>query len=414
MHSNLTPTPIVDVNGKPTTVHKKTAAVSPSSAALATVRPALASAKKKQEKGVRVEYMMTQMPANEGLLWEMGTGLGTHKYGLGVDPDGFRSGSGGGSSILTMSEMFRYMRHGATFHEAARLSRFKNIDEWEQDEDFQRASALCHTKFEKTIDLVESKDMKIGDAFKLLGNGISDELLERSILTEEQTLSIFKRFKYTHFTASKTANETPAMVNALLDGRLPYAVFDGGYDKINVTKMCKELFGSTNKKVELTEDERNDLLSNPETITLVLDLIASQKQINSYEDPFRNTGLTYRAFKHFGEEAVRRFRPEILLSERRDGSLMGLDGAVTAYTFMDYCSSEAGMRCRHYSPVDFNAKRADGSGFSIKLADAADLAHAGLDDATIVHLLADLNLTVDQALEQAKSSPAPILLEGIL
>jgi hypothetical protein len=31
-----------------------------------------------------------------------------------------------------------------------------------------------------------------------------------------------------------------------------------------------------------------------------------------------------------------------------------------------------------------------------------------------VHLLADLNMTVDQALEQAKSSPAPILLEGIL
>ena len=416
--SNLIPTPIVDKNGKQTTVHKSVGASPQPSRFLAGARPSLSNAPKKKEPTGTIDWMMTQLPTGEGLLWEMGTGLGEHTNGLGKSPDR-EYGIGGGSATLTLSELFGYMHHGATPYEAARLSGFKSLEQWEQDEDFQHGAERSPKKFEKVIAAIESRGMKIGEAFKLLGNGITDDLMESSTLTEDQTLSVFSRFKYSHYTASKSSKEVPAMVDALLDGTLPYAVFDGGYEKASVTKMCKELYGDPGKKSEFTTAERDEVKASPETIVMLLELTDHHNKTKSENDlngAYRAFGETYRAVKTFGEEAVKEFHPQLLQATLRDGSVMGVVGARTARGFMRYCEDKAGIELKQYTAASMNAVRRDGGdyrSFSAELTDVVEMSRAGMTDAAMFHLLMDMKLKTPEILELAKT-PATLLMEGTL
>jgi hypothetical protein len=375
------------------------------------------AASKKKEAVITIDWSMKQLPENEGFLWEMGTGLGTrHNNGAGIAADGDRFGSYGGYAPITLNEVFRYMRHGATFYEAARLSEFKSIDEWEQDEDFKNASAKCHTKFAKVIDLIESKNLKTAEAVKLIQNGITDALFESSMLTEEQTLSVFSRFKYTHFTASKTSKEIPAMMDALLAGNLPYDIFESGYDKKSVTKLCSDLYGEPGKKPELSAEEREEIKSSPETITLLMELMKLHQPKESYYDPFRSIGVTYRALKEFGEDNVRKVHPETLLSKLRDGSYMGPEGAATAQGFVDYCEASGKFRSVSARPTTMGASVGDGTraGFSIALTDSVDMSNAGVPDAAIVHMLLHRGMSVDEIIELAHSTDNNLMVEGEL
>lgn len=419
--SNLIPTSIVDKNGKQTTVHKSLGSTPMANGALSAARPSLVASKKK-EKTATIDWMMTHLPKQQGLLWEMGTGLGEHHNGLGKDPDGGRYGVGGGYSTMTQTELFGYMHHGATFYEAARLSTFKSLDEWERDEDFQRGAERSPKQFEKVIAAIESRDMKLAEVFKLLGNGITDELLESSTLTEDQTISIFSRFKYSHHTASKTSNEIPAMIDALLDGTLPYSVFDGGYEKASVTKMSKELYGNPGKKAEFTDAEREEIKASPETIEALLEITGhhtKNKPEHDINGAYRAFGETYRAIKQFGEEAVREFHPQVLQAQLSDGSVMGVEGARTARGFMQYCEDKAGLELKQYSVTSLYAIRNDGrdyrdlSKFPVDLSGVVEMSRAGVTDAAMVHCLMDLKMKVPEILEQAKN-PAPLLMEGTL
>lgn len=411
MHNPLVPTPIVDVNGKQTTVHRRVPPVTPSPKGLSAARPALA-VNGKPEKTFAVDYMMRQLPA-DGFLHDMGIGLEAHNQGLGIDPRGRQSGIGGGMPELTLTDVYRFMRHGATLHEAARLAHFKSIDEWEQDADFQRASSKNNTKFTDTIDLIESKNMKPAEAMKLLQNGLSDELLAASTLTVDQTLSVFSRFKYTHWTASKTAKEIPAMMDALLSGNLPYDIFESGYDKKSVTKLCSDIYGEQTKKSELSPEEREEIKSSPATITLIMELMKLHQPKESFEDPFRSTGVTYRALKEFGEEVVRENHPEKLMQVLRDGSYMGPDGVATASSFVRYCEANSGPNGVYDTPgrisIWINRTQA-----RVSHADVVDMTRAGVPDSAIVGMLIHKQMTVDEIIEAAKNSPAALLLDGEL
>ena len=370
----------------------------------------------KAEKTISIEWRMKQLP-QDGFLAEMGTGLEVSHNGLGIDPTGrFRGGTGGGRAELTLREIYWYMWRGATIYEAARMSGFKGIEEWERDVDFQRATTKCSAKFQKVLELIESQNMKPADVIKLLKNGITDDLLASSTLTEEQTLSVFSRFKYSHFTASKTSKEIPAMMDALLAGALPFNLFESGYDKVSVAKLCNDLYGEPGKKSELSESEREEIKSSPETITLLMELMKIHQPTEPYYDPFRDIGVTYRALKEHGEEAVRTVHPETLMVKLRDGSTMGTTGATTTDGFIRYVESTGTFKYVDSTTTAMSASVGNGtrSGFRLNRSQIVELIDAGLTDAGIVQLIFNRGMTFEQAMEYAKDNSAPLLIEGDL
>jgi hypothetical protein len=405
--NNLIPTPIVDKNGKQTTVHKSLGNTPAATGALSAARPSLIASKKK-ERPTTLEWNTRQLPLDEGLLWEMGISehRGTTRF-----------------TEITLSELIGYLGHGATYHEAAYLNRIKGLEEWERDERFQRAAERCPNQFDNVIAAIESRKMKPNEIFKLLENGVTDALLESSTLTEDQTLNVFSRFKYSHHTASKTSNEIPAMIDALLDGTLPYGVFDGGYEKASVTKMCKELFGNPGKKSEFTEAEREEIRSSPETIELLLALTDhhnKNRHENDVYGAYRAFGETYRAVKQFGKKAVSEFHPQLLQGKLSDGSVMGVEGARTARGFVQYCEDKTPFELNQYAVTSLTARdqrdaygRSSGSRFTVELTEVVEMSRAGVTDAAMVHCLTDLKMSVPEILEQAKN-PAPLLMEGTL
>lgn len=422
MKNSLIPTPVVDKNGRQTTVHKRSGAPAPSARSLAGAKPSLGgnaapTKRKSDSKIVTVPYS-----------------IGEYSVEPNTRPDSFLARAGlteaatygksvTDSTSMTVGEMYEFIRLGITKHEAAYLMRDgATLEELQQNPEFMAAlpGTLAETRpgkclsVENIVDYLHEWGTPPAKVTHLLSNGLRDVHFENSVLEPEETIRVFDRFKYQY---SATGAETNAMVtiDALLDGRLPYELMQEGFERTTLTMASDALyprkrgFGTES----LTDAERAHLQANPEEI------VRTVRALNEIENR-RNRDFvkTYRSIREYGYESTVQYTPDLLLMRPGGGEPLGIEGAEQVRAFVNSFSDHMSRSTVTFQDVQATAgymyPRETRTSVDIEYEDIALMQREGASNEQIAKLLETGTLSSSQALALMRGDAVPAMVEGWL
>ena len=257
----------------------------------------------------------------------------------------------GGAIKMTQGEVYDYLREGIGIAEAAALQSLDPSPErWTERGNANGAlpGPLSYASYgdkarlvgiKNAVDALREHEVKPQVAQRLLLNGFNDDHLG-GVLTMDQKIQLFDRFKYQASMNEGVETNASATIDALLDGRLPYELFEGKYDRPSLTAALDCLYpkkrqGAVRGRGKFHDEGREYLKENPQDIVNVVAAMESGERKCSFEE-------AYRSVRKYGAEASKEYTPLLLMMKREDGSELGVDGARLALEFNEYCKELLG------------------------------------------------------------------------
>ena len=253
--SRLIPTPVVDRNGRLTTVHKRTDAPAKGIGTLSSSRPVL-GATKQSANGVHTIKPKKLSDKSDAIR------IGKLFGALSSDDEieSFKESSGRSPVQMSDDEIYDALRKGFSIHDAAALKSLDiNLDDvmertkehWVRGGSFNRMTGRSNgnlheytAKIEGALDRLQETGMSALDAGKLMLNGLQDGHLDRA-LSDEQLVDLFSKWRFRteqeHYVHGHV--EQDDVIDAFVSGRLPFEL--SGHkiaDLKNVERETYDLF----------------------------------------------------------------------------------------------------------------------------------------------------------------------------
>lgn len=417
-----------------TTVHKKNEVASPSLGRLAGVAPTLASTPK--EKPFESKIATAKWEAN----FASGNDYYRGKSYLHTGPDSLIGRLGAniskvsktGSFKMSQGEMYDYLREGISLPQAAVLQSQKPSPEYWVQKGTERevlpgslsfaqyGEKARRVEIKNAVDALREHEVPPHTAQKMLLNGFTDDHLG-GVLDMDQKIRVFDRFKYQASTNENVETNAAATIDALLDGRLPFELFERDYKRVSLTAALDALYpkkrqgASSHNKSALTEDEREHLRKNPQEI---VDVVAAMNGPMSQSTGFPGA---YRSVSMFGVEASLKYSPLLLLTKRENGSPVGVEGARIAREFVDFCNDKfpsdsvtAVSASPFGSMTIFDRNSGSYKHERVSYVDIISMREAGASKEFIVDLIHKQQLSGSQALAVVKGETVASIGKGWL
>lgn len=230
----LIPTPVVDKNGRQTTVHKRAGKASSANDLLGSLRPAVGS--QQQESGKTVTIKPRKLKEGSTAV-AIGTSLGfLNSRG---DVHAFCEASGRSAVKMPEDVLYSYLRRGVDVQDAAALSNLgiNSVDEIPSETaDFCLPGSLTEVvqqntvyrkKFDTVINRLQHRGVSAVDASKLLSNGLQDAHLDRA-LNDEQLIKLFSKWSFKSVCGREVHGkiEQDDVIRGFVDGLLPFELID--------------------------------------------------------------------------------------------------------------------------------------------------------------------------------------------
>jgi hypothetical protein len=414
-----------------TTVHKKSDAPSPSLGKLAGVAPKLAPTSKSFEtKLVRAKWETNEHSGND---YYRG------KSYLHVGPQSQLASMGAnlslipkeGSFVLTQGEMYDYLREGLSMPQAAALHlEDPSPENWVRKGNANNAlpGSLSYAQYgekarrveiKNAVDALRAHEVTPQVAQKMLLHGFTDAHLDGP-LDMDQKVRLFDRFKYQASTNENVETNAAATMDALIDGRLPFDLFERNFKRTSLTSALDAVYpkkrpsASSRTQNALTESDREYLRNNPdEIVNIIAAMEGPEGQYTKFED-------AYKSIQLFGLDASMEHSPRILTMERADGSVVGVEGARKAREFRDFCQdrfqndSSVVVSADPYRGIkvfDRGGKYVDNKASHLEI---IEMKEAGASNETILELIYTQQLSGDQAIAVVKGETVASIGKGWL
>lgn len=415
-----------------TTVHKKDEATSPSLGKLAAMAPKLPAAQSKsfEAKVATAKWVSHSSSGNDYYRGKSYLHVGPQSQIANMGADLSRV-SKEGSLKMTQGDMYDYLREGLSLPQAAALhSQDPSPENWVQKGNERGAlpGSLSYAQYgekarrievKNAVDTLREHEVSPQVAQKMLLNGFTDDHLG-GVLDMDQKIRLFDRFKYQASTNENVETNAAATMDALLDGRLPFELFEQGYRRTSLTSAMDAVYpkkrqgASARDKNALSDSDREYLRDNPQEIVNVV------AAMDGDEGKYSNFEASYKALRLYGAKAVIDNSPSLLTLEREDGSLVGVEGARLARDFRDYCAEkfkdnpavvvayDPYSRFRVYEPRGMNL------GTKASYLEIIEMKEAGASHEAIIELLYTQQLSGDQALAVVRGETVASIGRGWL
>lgn len=253
--SRLVPTPIVDVNGRLTTVHKRAEEVPKAHSALAGVKPSLGAAAGSK--------MHTIKPRNLPALSDairLGKVMGA--FDSEADIDNFRSSSNRVPVTMSDDEIYDALRCGIQMQDMAALKQLGLTAEAIVERTSEhlivggsltmisgRGNVVRRTKIQGTLDRLQASGTSALEADKLMGNGLQDGHFDRA-LNDDQVKELFSKWRFRSEAESYEHDhvEQDDIIDGFLSGRLPFEVI--GHKLADLKNSEVELYSYYDRKLD--------------------------------------------------------------------------------------------------------------------------------------------------------------------
>ena len=427
MKNSLIPTAITDKNGKQTTVHKRSGLPSPSTGKLAALKPVMGddSSKKRQRfdsKTIKVDWQLNPYTAEPNVR------EGSFLANTGLTEGVFDHDKSEACSVeLSVGDLYEFMRLGITKHEAAFLVRNGDtLEDLQRNPQFMAAlpGSMARSRsgegesVANVVDYLHEQMVIPAKVAALLGNGLRDYHLERTVLDEEKVVGIFKRFKYQSSTVGAETNASVTL-DALLDGRLPYELFEAEYERTTLTMASDALYPRKRgmSKKDLTDAERDYLIANPDEI------VTTVKALNNIPNRRGKDFVeTFRSIQKHGYDNTIKYSPNLLMMAPGGGEPLGLEGAKKVRSAVDLLSStlqgdKTEVRFNDVDPTGgyiWNRTSSSRESHDIEYGDIALMQRAGATDEQIVGYLSAGTIDSKSALAIVRGDTNASLVSGWL
>lgn len=335
MNSNLIPTRIVDKNNKITTVHKRNGFPAAGAGKLGSLKPTI-----KQAPRAAVSKVPFSTKSGTKMI-----SLGQHSFlaraGLDADAKRLLDSMGGEGSVEMDDELlYEYLRLGIRPSYAAVLHLLSDgdLEKLKADPKFAAAlpgdlgttmrwggSTITGNEIGGVIDFMSEAGVKPSKISTALSNNLNDERMKDNILAPEQLADLFARFTYSVSKNEKKGTNASRLMDAVMDGRLPYDLIDkgNGVDRTTSSLAVDALYPKTKQhRGYLSDDQRKRLLDDPQMI------VDSARVISKHGIHWTKSYATApKAIDQFGVEACMEYHPEEMLKKRFDGEFIGPEGA---------------------------------------------------------------------------------------
>jgi hypothetical protein len=336
-----------------------------------------------------------------------------------------------GSYVLTHGEMYDYLREGLSLPQAAALHfQDESPENWVRkgNEKGVLPGSLSYAQYgekarrveiKNAVDALREHEVPPHVAQKMLLKGFTDEHLG-GVLDMDQKIRLFERFKYQASTNENVETNAAATMDALLDGRLPFELFERSFKRTSLTSALDAVYpkkrqgASRGNQNALSESDREYLRNNPEEI------VNTVAAMDGPEGQYTDFESAYKANQLFGVEAAIQYSPRLLTLEREDGSLVGIEGARLAKEFRDYAdekfksdpsvvvSYDPYSRIRVYEPRGVNPNN------KASYLDIIEMKEAGASNDVILDLIYKQQLSGDQAVAVVKGETIASIGRGWL
>lgn len=375
MRNNLIPTAIVDKNGKPTTVHRRSSVMPSSAGRLGALKPSLGAHKKTVIKTSKVAYSIENLgyTSPDSFLNRAGLADRTDRH----------LGQLGGTAKATVPDetLYGFLRVGVSVQEAALLVDLGYPDAESLNADpniaMQLPGPLVKTyrwggsqsddrSIESTVDFLAEGGVPPQKISKALVNNLNDEMLRNNVLPPEQLADLFTRFAYSVSVNEDRGTGSSRLMDAIVEGRMPYSISQKqhGVDRSIASAIHDSLYLSKKRHKESMSDTLRHNLKNDPQLLLHLGQVMSKNYIRgSYQ-------ITVDVIKRYGQEAAIEYGPELLDARLSDGTALGVEGAEEAREVLSYLKSAIGDDSKdRYSSRNGNSL--DGIGNSYRLYSAS-------------------------------------------
>lgn len=432
MRNQLTPTTITDKNGKVTTVHRRDKADLKRASSLAGIKPSLSgngpsSGAKDDHKPIKVKWKTSQgsLPMSENSFLER-VGLKDDVLAADIKREGHE---------MTRSEVFEFMKLGISFYEAAALHQIGGpLGEWVGKPEFQSALPGDYARvfvdgswqaiaLDDTVELIKSEGVTFSKSFKLIKNGLSDELVHRSVLAPHEIVALFSRFSYQPSINPDVATNSTATINALNEGRLPFDLAENtDVDKATMTAVIYALYPPDKKKATtiplapdaITEDIRAELLSDPEKLSKTI-RIMSRYTGRGGGERMKSITTTVDALNKFGYVACMEHHPGILSHTMSDGTTLGTERATKAKELtLALGNMMTPNRITNYPEVLGMHSTVDGQRVYLEYSDIAEFQLLGMSDQEIFERTIGSQMNSNRALAIVQNHVTPAVSSGWL
>jgi hypothetical protein len=429
MRNNLIPTVVVDKNNKVTTVHKRNGAPAPSASKLGSIKPALGTPQPKRKQAVsKVGFSATNTTPSKLVSFSPESFIG--RAGLGKKAAALMKSMGGEGEVEMPNELlYDYLRLGIRPTEAALLHQISggNLDALRNDPQFAEAlpGDLARPRVwggknrsEKTVfgvvDFLAGAGIKPQKINAALQNHLNDELLENNVLSPEELTDIFNRFSYSLSTNEDKGTSASRTIDAIVDGRLPYALADRkqNVSRPTVSKILEALYPKTRaERASMDEADRARLAADPDMIMQVAKVLSAHNHWQS------SVSSAYTSIQRFGIDASLEHRPAIMISRHSDGTALGPDGARRANEVYEFIkstlqgnSANISLHATAYSYYDYR----NGVRLTLEAADLSEMIMKGYSPEKIKEMTCDANMDSRRALAIEQGQVLPVVSEGWL
>jgi hypothetical protein len=245
---------------------------------------------------------------------------------------------------MTRGEVFEFMKLGLTFSEAGALHQIGGpLDEWMDNESFRDALPGDQARvlikggertvaLDETMELLKREGVSLNKAAKLVRNGLSDEILQRSVLAPHEIFALFSRFSYQTSINPDVTTNSAATMDALNEGLLPFDLVENmDADKSTMTTVIYALYPPEKKRASsaplpsdtISEPVRQELIADHEKLSQTV--IVMSKYSSIYANRLESIDDTLSAIKEFGFDACLKNHPNLLNYNLSNGESVGVD-----------------------------------------------------------------------------------------
>lgn len=406
---NLIPTPVMRSDGHMTTVHKKSAVVSESGISkLAQTKPMASPAASapsvvhaNDKKMLKVGWRGDKIKDSKVLTL------------LGLYPEDNETGGG----RMSHGELYDWMKLGMPLDEASYLNDVMPLSDWKTQIGFKQATpgslAYVHHRnktelapVSEAIDFLRENGIAPRIAQKMLLNGFMDRHT-KGVLDAEQLERLFIRFK-NQPTVSKEDSNAAVAVDALVDGRLPWEAFTRDFARVLLTDAVDSLYPRGKRyQQELTDKDRNHLINNPDEI--VPAMYVAFKSSSDFAS-------SYASIKRFGVEACSLYSPQLMASQRSDGSLVGAEGARRVDELKASCNEllkGTPLKAEDYQGTTIEFREGWRTMARLESTEALDLIEAGASADQVIRMV-NKGLNGQQMLSVVRGQSLEVIADGWL
>lgn len=398
--AELIPTPIVDRNGRATTVHKKPS-VAPKGSALKGIKPVL----KQQQPADQVNIIKGKVLHAASLSLQLFSDDEQRQYELTSSKGEFEWRK---SVEMTETELYSYLMVGADSQDAATLH---GLGVSPDDERLVRYTPGRLGRYEgrfsynivsnrKVIARFQAAGISALEAEKALANKVHDIFLDKA-LDEHQLLELFTRKKINSPVSGSSVSPNDSVTYSFLHGRLPMSVVDLGY---------KELKGINREMVTMSDERFRKLTADPELLEAVIRKAAASPEKHT------SVSLLHQLVERHGSVVLEMDDPYLcsVVSENRGSNDItgGIDSALyfdRVYTML----KESGRSYGSNGQYEWWGGYFTG-GVSVKNTDLELLRQAGLTPQEAYEGLVVSRLHADQIIVAHEDNVPQSLANGAL